>query len=577
MAGLPPTISAETGTPAHEWAQSTTTAAFARGERAPGIDNTAPPAIIQTTSSQSTPGQDLPGAFPLSEQGSSMNTQTISDTAKSAMQTVTDTAHQVVDVVSSYMPGSAAASAAAGGTGITGAGTSRASDHDVTHKTSLPSSEVLGSLPREHVGGAGALPGSYNEEGVIKLPDERSTIGTPVGTSTPRNASNTYPAPPYPPTAPSDVLSPANKASTVRHPQGTAVTDATSLPSQEKQGQSPFTHVGGVGMLPGKREEQGVAVLPDETSGGAGVTGATSSASGTNPRTYDSPAGMTRPSEEEGNERRVGREAVGGVGALVGGKEEEGVAKLPDERTKEDVREQRSEGGLAGVGGTGASQSKKGDKVDEMNQPEREERHDRVEKTAESKKDEVKKETHGQPSTRNARMTGKGTAGSRDDARMDLLHANVHPRTHTLGSPGAVWHGIGVGTNAGYQDGGSVDIEKRAGEEEVRCPDYARFIGLGSGYESGYHPAELHPGGEAASTAQPQEQDTEQDTATKSDTPKEGGTGVSASASSGSEKAKKASFLDKMKGEAKVLMGKMEGKKGAEKVQEGKRMKSGEA
>lgn len=43
------------------------------------------------------------------------------------------------------------------------------------------------------------------------------------------------------------------------------------------------------------------------------------------------------------------------------------------------------------------------------------------------------------------------------------------------------------------------------------------------------------------------------------------------------DKVKKAGFLDKMKGEAKVLMGKMEGKKGVAKVEEGRRVKAGEA
>ena len=40
------------------------------------------------------------------------------------------------------------------------------------------------------------------------------------------------------------------------------------------------------------------------------------------------------------------------------------------------------------------------------------------------------------------------------------------------------------------------------------------------------------------------------------------------------EKEKKASFMAKMKGEAKVLIGKLEGK--PEKVEQGQRMKSGE-
>lgn len=42
------------------------------------------------------------------------------------------------------------------------------------------------------------------------------------------------------------------------------------------------------------------------------------------------------------------------------------------------------------------------------------------------------------------------------------------------------------------------------------------------------------------------------------------------------EKAKKAGFMTKMKGEAKILLGKVEGKKGHDKVEEGQRMKAGE-
>ena len=41
------------------------------------------------------------------------------------------------------------------------------------------------------------------------------------------------------------------------------------------------------------------------------------------------------------------------------------------------------------------------------------------------------------------------------------------------------------------------------------------------------------------------------------------------------EKEKKASFMAKMKGEALVLLGKVEGKKGHDKVEEGQRIKAG--
>ena len=38
----------------------------------------------------------------------------------------------------------------------------------------MPSTELTGHGSREHVGGAGALPGPITESGVTKLPDERN-------------------------------------------------------------------------------------------------------------------------------------------------------------------------------------------------------------------------------------------------------------------------------------------------------------------------------------------------------------------------------------------------------------------
>ncbi|EMD31256.1 hypothetical protein CERSUDRAFT_100601, partial [Gelatoporia subvermispora B] len=92
MSGIPPQVSADPGTPAHEWAQSTTTAAFARPEPAPGFADAdgaqpsnpttaelaskhagtasgplVPPPLFagqqsQSWSTASTPGGDIPGA-----------------------------------------------------------------------------------------------------------------------------------------------------------------------------------------------------------------------------------------------------------------------------------------------------------------------------------------------------------------------------------------------------------------------------------------------------------------------------------------------------------------------------------
>jgi hypothetical protein len=40
--------------------------------------------------------------------------------------------------------------------------------------TSLPSSELKGAQPHEHVGGVGSLPGTISESSVALLPDERA-------------------------------------------------------------------------------------------------------------------------------------------------------------------------------------------------------------------------------------------------------------------------------------------------------------------------------------------------------------------------------------------------------------------
>ncbi|KIY54716.1 hypothetical protein I307_05998, partial [Cryptococcus deuterogattii 99/473] len=97
-------------------------------------------------------------------------------------------------------------------------------------RTSLPSDEYIGALPREHSSGVGALPGTVNEAGVAILPDERS--GTHF-----------------------------------------------SLPSHELIGALNREHSSGVGALPGTVNETGVAVLPDEKNLNASAPSATATGS----------------------------------------------------------------------------------------------------------------------------------------------------------------------------------------------------------------------------------------------------------------------------------------------------------
>jgi hypothetical protein len=75
----------------------------------------------------------------------------------------------------------------------------------------MPTSEATGAASGERVDGIGALPGNASEEGVARLPAER-----------------------------------------------------TSVPSREIEGSYPGEKVGGVGALPGGLNESGVALLPDE-------------------------------------------------------------------------------------------------------------------------------------------------------------------------------------------------------------------------------------------------------------------------------------------------------------------------
>lgn len=48
------------------------------------------------------------------------------------------------------------------------------SELDQHLSTSLPSSELKGAQPHEHVGGVGSLPGTISESSVALLPDERA-------------------------------------------------------------------------------------------------------------------------------------------------------------------------------------------------------------------------------------------------------------------------------------------------------------------------------------------------------------------------------------------------------------------
>lgn len=99
----------------------------------------------------------------------------------------------------------------------------------------------------------------------------------------------------------------------------------------------------------------------------------------------------------------------------------------------------------------------------------------------------------------------------------------------------------------------------------------------GPAYDTNYHPADLHPAPtnpNPTSSSNSAKADDAESRPTESRHESAASDSPSNTASPAT-KAKKAGFMDKMRGEAKVLLGKIEHKQ--EKVEAGQRMKAGEA
>ncbi|KAL4244049.1 hypothetical protein ABKN59_010553 [Abortiporus biennis] len=609
MSGIPPVIPSDTtkeglSTPAHEWA-SKTTSALDPGSGSSGTAGTLnptteelqsshghthtttlpptsnegasqPPILTQnltSSSTASTPGVNIPGAF--REDKDAQGHVNIAGTASSISQTVQATAQKagetaaqylpksVVDTVAQYMPSNKAAAAE----------TVSASSHDVPHKTSLPSTEVTGTSPGEHVSGVGSLPGVITETSVGKLPDERSEIDQfastkPIETSdtTKNESSGGYTAAVGGAAAgAAATIGGAYEAVKNKVSGTTSQEPTTSLPSSESTGAQPFEHTSGVGALPGNVSERGVARLPDEPGRKEelGIGAATDPNVGTHARTFDA-KDTDLPSQEKEESLKTGlggsgdmsREPVGsskahasgGVGALPGGVGEEGVAKLPDERAKESTenapKKAFSTGSAiaagAGAGGiaTLASQSK--DEKDASRQ---------------------RRPSTGEAGTEKSKLPGK-------EKDVSTRRASEGAATRSAGGAGVA--GITSAGFAGVQKE-TQTVGKDESDQKVAKPSKSN---KDAPYESNYHPAELHPLDKSKEASKPTEAASEGHGAGES----EQATGAkSKEAAASHEKAKKVSFMEKMKGEAKILLGKVEGKKGEAKVEEGRKILKGES
>ncbi|EKM52498.1 uncharacterized protein PHACADRAFT_31008 [Phanerochaete carnosa HHB-10118-sp] len=561
----------------------------------------------------------------------------------------------VMDTVSSYVPGV-----------NNPQGEVRASEHDKPHATSLPSTELAGHFTGERTDGAGALPGPVTESEVSRLPDERNaTVPTAgnmaavaAGTAAVATGAATGYAYSAAQSAKDNVQGAAGAAKDtvvqralsgpVSSSGTTAVTTKYSLPSEEENGAKPFEHTDGAGALPGNRTESSVATLPDENTRGTIATsaGASHRAGGV--------GATSLPTNETSGAQPFERN--NGVGALPGKSTESGVAKLPDEKHGGDFKDTAE---LAGAGAAAAGMGKWAlDDRNKTQQPTKvgEDTHladsakaAGMQKSGASSQEPVKetqqepaKGAHQEPakeksqekSTRvksnqfrtkwhwlilaparrscppkdvrwqsDARATSENAGRNEhpteehgagqvregwQEKQANLLKPNLSPRTHVLGSEGAQWAGVDVGT-ASF------------------CGSWRMTIMLtddlqGDGYDTDYHPSELHPASADYSKehAEMNKDDAEDQDggpgANNTDSKQPASTGATPATAGRDEaaredkeqsqqedndkdahpdKAKKVGFMAKMKGEAKVLLGKVEGKKG--KVEEGQKIKAGEA
>lgn len=454
----------------------------------------------------STPGQEFPGAYPNKQEAKPVGSEiaeTVTGTANSFAQSVSETAQTYVpaaaEMIGQYLPKSVtdkmseyirtcnylchrrSLSLTVNLAGMTNPqGAVKASENDIVHDKSLPSTELTGAGAREHVGGVGALPGSLAESSVTKLPDERT------GTAIPATVAGAAVA------ATEAAKGTAEKVQNtaydakdrVTHGGHTTAIGASSVPSRELDGAKPGDHSSGVGALPGSINEPGVARLPDEK--GRGITGATSASVGTHSKTFGA---ATLPSQDDSTHG-----VSGGVGALPGLKDESGVALLPDERPSRETGTNFTQSTPSKVGETAHIAEIARQEGIRSSQTQAQQPITKQEKKEEGKagaaavgaavgekfakdehaKDSEKKVGSGIPNKvseyfqvficnissvyRFRFHTHDGLVkDGHEEKQADLLHANLQPRQHVLATKGTRWGGKDLGGES-YRRGEGIDL-----------------------------------------------------------------------------------------------------------------------
>ncbi|KAG0701656.1 hypothetical protein DFH29DRAFT_925718 [Suillus ampliporus] len=325
--------------------------------------------------------------------------------------------------------------------------------------TSLPSSELKGAQPREHVGGVGSLPGNISESSVALLPDERANKSAQTPVILEKDESQTQ----------GD-----NQEKSATFPVGAAVVAGkpkSSIPSKDPSSQAQSSQYGS------QTDPQQLDTVP------------TTQQTDQHPATLSEP----RPVSDENTTKH-------------------GVPEGQGETTESKAATTAVEGGAIGAG-----ESAKKAGFDD--------------KARDKKEIPARGEEAGVYHQKEAQQPG-GEKSTKNKGVENAQGAVGEATGHKSSNEG-VKHTEKVGTGAG-------------------------------GHDTDYHPAKLHPPrtGESADLAEAQ-----------SGSPVSS-TSAPAASMSDSPKDRRVSFLDKVRGEAKIIVGKMSGKEG--KVQEGKRIMHGE-
>ncbi|KAF9257994.1 hypothetical protein L218DRAFT_935171 [Marasmius fiardii PR-910] len=378
-------------------------------------------------------------------------------------------------------------------------------------ETSLPSQEGP-QKPLEHSDGIGSLPGNASESSVAKLPDERANV------------------------------------------QGSK---ATTLPTQEGP-QKPFERSDGIGSMPGNASESSVAKLPDERANVQGGKATTLPTQQGPRKPFDVLGGI---GSFPGNASELPHEKMGIQGTPNAAKPS-ATALTPatngqlslDDISKASVQAQLGETPAMTPAVDGVQTPKIIDGVRDLPGG-------KSESTVAMVPDE-RKESNAQ--------AGYASNGPREPV------LNLAPRTHPLAAEGAQWKGVPL--HEDFQK--KLDVHENHDRPDANNPNgLADFVARQdktesdvavSGHEplSTPTPSALSPSGNGSrflETSDGTRKNREDVVSTTS-----GGSGGSDGSRSVGGTPRKPKLMDKLKGEVKVITGKLGGKE--DKVEEGRRL-----